>query len=219
MKPRAIAFVLGAAFVAAAPAGHAQSPLEWDFIVRLDGKPIGTHRFTLSRGEAGARTLASNARFEVKLLGWTAYRYRHQVRERWVGDCLASLDASTDDDGRVTQVRGRRTDEGFAVEVSQAQAPQPAAAPQAGCVMSFAYWNTAFTSQRRLLDPGTGQLVPVQVQPLPLTPIETPRGQVSARGWRIAGLPHPIDVWYDGDEWAGLDTTVQGGRKLTYRLR
>ena len=211
----AIALALAAALGTA----HAQPATEWDFIVRLDGRPVGTHRFTLARQGGGARLLTSAARFEVKLLGWTAYRYRHQARERWQGDCLASLDASTDDDGRVTQVRGRRGEEGFSIDVSAPGTEEAAPAPQPGCVMSFAYWNTAFTTQRRLLDPGTGRLVPVQVQPLPSTQVETARGLVSARGWRIAGLPNPIDVWYDGDEWAGLDTVVQGGRKLSYRLR
>jgi hypothetical protein len=218
MRPLAAALaMLGA--LAVAPASRAQAAQEWDFIVRLDGKPVGTHRFTLARDGAASRTLTSAARFDVKLLGWTAYRYRHEARERWRGDCLAALDATTDDDGRVTQVRARRGEDGFAVEVSPPTNEAPAAAPPAGCVMSFAYWNTAFTSQHRLLDPGTGRLVPVQVQTLPPAQIETAHGPVAARGWRIAGLPHPIDVWYDGDEWAGLDTVVQGGRRLTYRLR
>ena len=39
------------------------------------------------------------------------------------------------------------------------------------------------------------------------------------RGLRIGGLTQPIDVWYAGDRWVGLDTTVDGGRRLSYRLR
>ena len=39
------------------------------------------------------------------------------------------------------------------------------------------------------------------------------------RGLRIGGLTQPIDVWYVGDRWVGLDTTVDGGRRLSYRLR
>jgi hypothetical protein len=210
--------VWAAGLLALVPAAHAQPVGEWDFVVRLDGKPVGTHRFTLAREGADGLALTSTALFEVKLLGFTAYRYRHEARERWDGNCLAALDASTDDDGRRTQVRGRRGPTGFGLEVSADGVPE---APERGgnCIMSFAYWNTALATQQRLLDPGTGRFVPVQVMPLPATEIDAPRGRVVARGWRIAGLPQPIDVWYDGERWAGLDTTVQGGRRLTYRLR
>jgi len=38
-------------------------------------------------------------------------------------------------------------------------------------------------------------------------------------GLRIGGLAQPIDVWYDGNRWVGLDTIVSGGRRLSYRLR
>lgn len=217
MRPRAATLGLSAALAGFAAACHAQPGAEWDFVVRLDDRPIGTHRFVLSPGDAGTLAIASDAQFEVKVLGWTAYRYRHRAHERWTGDCLAALDASTDDDGRRTQVRARRADGAFRIEVDPP--PDHAPATSAGsCLMSFAYWNTRLPAQQRLLDPGTGRVVPVQVQPLPPAAIDTRRGPVSARGWRIAGLPNPIDVWYAGSEWIGLDTVV-GGRRLTYRLR
>lgn len=49
----------------------------------------------------------------------------------------------------------------------------------------------------------------------------TVRGQPrAATRWRITGPRNPIDVWYatDTGEWVGLDSTVHGGRKLSYRL-
>jgi hypothetical protein len=42
---------------------------------------------------------------------------------------------------------------------------------------------------------------------------------VVARGWRIVGLARPIDVWYEGEQWVGLDTAVAGDRRLAYRLQ
>ncbi|WP_368671230.1 hypothetical protein [Achromobacter xylosoxidans] len=48
------------------------------------------------------------------------------------------------------------------------------------------------------------------------------RGQPrAATRWRIAGPRHPIDVWYaaGSGEWVGLDSTVRGGRRLSYRLQ
>lgn len=187
------AFLLASAAAASGSACAA----EWDFTVLLDGQPIGQHRFVIDG--ARERTVEIEAAFQVKLLGWTAYRYRHEARERWRGDCLASVQASTDDNGSDT-------------EVSQSFPPAP-------CTMSFAYWNPAIATQGQLFDAGTGKLRPVHVTALPPTTITVRGAPVAARGLRIAGLPQPIDVWYDGDTWIGLDTFVRGQRRLSYRLR
>ncbi|HYF16224.1 MAG TPA: DUF6134 family protein [Ramlibacter sp.] len=104
----------------AAPAAHAQV---WDFEVRLDGRPIGTHRFVLS-GPAAARQVESTARFDVTLLGIPLYRYRHEARERWRGDCLVELQSRTDDDGKPVQVDQRREDPGCGTATSAAGARQ-----------------------------------------------------------------------------------------------
>ena len=193
------AVVLTAASAAIASPCRAEPRSEWNFVVRLDGQRIGTHRFVVERQAGGAAQVASDAHFAVRLLGWTAYRYDHHARERWSGSCLARLDATTDDDGHVARVH-----ESF----------------DAGrCVMSFAYWNAALRSQRQLLDPGTGRLVDVTITPLAPAPVETGDGMVNAPGWRIAGLPNPIEIRWDDDGWVALDTTVSGGRHLTYRLQ
>lgn len=209
--------VIGAA-VACAPACHAQDRTEWNFTVRLDGERIGTHRFTLVHQPDGTATVTSDARFEVRFLGWTAYRYVHHSRERWSGGCLAALQARTDDDGRVTQVRATRTAAGLEVDAAGAQGPPALAETVPGCAMSFAYWNPALRSRRQLLDPGTGRLVDVRITPLEPARIETGLGPVPAQGWRIAGLPHAIDIRWSGNQWVALDTVVGGGRHLTYRL-
>jgi hypothetical protein len=39
-----------------------------------------------------------------------------------------------------------------------------------------------------------------------------------ASGWRIGGMPQPIDVWYSAQgDWIGLDARIDGGRTLQYR--
>jgi hypothetical protein len=75
--------------------------------VFLDDAEIGYHRFTLA--EAGAeRVLRSEARFEVKFLLFTAYRYAHDADERWRDGCLTRLESRTRDNGARYRVRGRR---------------------------------------------------------------------------------------------------------------
>src|SRR5687768_6725881 len=118
-----------------APAGAVAAdaqPRTWNFRVELDGKEIGYHRFTLTE-DKNMRELKTQARFEVKVLGFTAYRYSHEATERWAGDCLAALNARTDDDGERSVIAAVR--EGDVVKVTGGAARQPLD----GCVMTFAY--------------------------------------------------------------------------------
>ncbi|MDH0863825.1 DUF6134 family protein [Mitsuaria sp. GD03876] len=178
----------------------------WSFDVRLGGKPIGTHRFVVD-GPEDARRVASTARFDVKLLGLTVYRYRHEATERWRGDCLAEIHSRTDDDGKAAQV-DQRLEEG---------APAP-------CLMSYAYWHPELTRQRRLLNPQTGALDEVRIERLPDAPIRVGGATVEASRWRIAatsaGVPQDLTLWRDRADgrWIGLDARVKGDRILTYRL-
>ncbi len=200
----------------AAPASASEANAEWHFTAQLDGKDIGTHRFALTARD-GMRELVSRARFEVKLLGFTAYRYEHEARETWNSNCLASIQAETNDDGVVATVEGRTSEGGFTVAARIGK--QPATDRAQGCLMSFAYWNPQLAMQARLLDPGTGRIEPVTITALPASMVPVRGNPVSARGLRITGLKRPIDLWYLDNDWVGLDTTVKGGRRLSYRLQ
>lgn len=183
------------------------------FEVTLDEQPIGTHRFTLG-GTPQARTVRSEATFAVKLLGLTVYRYRHQASEQWRGDCLAGLQAETDDDGKPSQVRAQT-----AGEVLEVSGPGEALR-LSGCVMSFAYWHPAMRTQTQLLNAQTGRMEVVRVRRMGGGTLDV-RGQPQpAERWRIEGPEQPVDVWYTpAGDWIGLDSTVRGGRQLRYRLR
>jgi Family of unknown function (DUF6134) len=202
----------GSIVVAAVPEAASPARGEWNFRASLDGKPIGEHRFALSN-EGEDRRVTSEATFAVKFFGITAYRYHHRATERWRGDCLESLTASTDDDGKPSSVRAAT--EGKAIDVKTPGGDQRLQ----GCVMSFAYWNPAIQSQSHLLNAQTGRYEAVQVERAGNGSIDV-RGQaVAATRFRIEGAAQPIDVWYSASgDWIGLDSTVAGGRKLSYRL-
>ncbi|MDR6889140.1 MULTISPECIES: DUF6134 family protein [Variovorax] len=202
-----LAIALAAAPAAAAPAG------ESTFSVFLDEKPIGEHRFSIG-GTEDARSVVSEASFTVKLLGLTVYRYRHRAVEKWRGDCLSELSATTDDDGKASRVRTEAEGDGLAVVTDAGRQALK------GCVMSFAYWNPAIQRQPRLLNAQTGRSESVQVSRAGSGTVEVRGRQVAATRWRIDGPAQPIDVWYSAQgEWLGLDSMVDGGRKLVYRLK
>jgi hypothetical protein len=211
----ALAVAVGVATLAGiTPAAAATAALgESVFSVFLDDKPIGEHRFSIG-GTDDARSVVSEASFTVKLLGLTVYRYRHRAVEKWRGDCLSELNATTDDDGKASRVRGEAEADGLAVVTDAGRQALK------GCVMSFAYWNPAIQRQPRLLNAQTGRSESVQVTRAGGGTLEVRGRQVAAVRWRIEGPAQPIDVWYSGQgDWIGLDSTVDGGRKLIYRLK
>lgn len=211
MKP---ALILLAALLGTAAQAQEQV---WDFEVRLDGKPIGNHRFTLKQ-QGEEQVLSTRAAFEVRFLGLVVYRYQHEATERWRGDCLSRMDASTQDDGKPSRVQARSEAEGLRVEV-QGKPPAPALS---GCVMSFAYWNPALRTlaPTRLLNSQNGRLETVQLARLPDAAVEVRGKEQAAQRWRLSGVDAPIELSYSptGD-WLALDSQVRGGRMLQYRLR
>lgn len=196
----------------AAPALQAE---EWDFTVLLDGEPIGMHRFSLHDEGFGGRSLRSEADFRVRLLGVPVYRYRHVADERWRGECVQALEAETDDDGERTFVQ-LRAEAGASLRLKSPQG----SSELLGCVMTFAYWNPAVRTQTQLLNVQTGRMEQVQWQRLETTTISTKGQDILATRWRLSGTQRPLDVWWTEDgRWLGLDATVRGGRRLSYRLR
>ena len=207
--PVAALLLLGTLLAGVAPADTGR---RWDFRVTLDDQPIGDHRFS-STGSGSDRQVTSEASFVVRILGIVAYRYRHQAIEQWRGNCLSGLAATTEENGKTSRVR--------ADAVGTAAAPGEAAAQALdGCMMSFAYWNPAILKQTRLFNAQTGRAENVQLQPQGSGTIDVRGEPVVAARWRITGPAQPIDLWYSPQgEWIGLDATVSGGRRLSYRLR
>ena len=223
-----LAAVAEAADTAASPADPATR--RWAFDVLLDGKPIGTHRFAVvSRGDE--RDVTSDARFDVKVLFVNAYRYRHQATERWRGGCLASLAARTEAGGTTSVVSAgaeAADDEAGKAAREGATAKAPAAlavaGPQGaqrlpGCVSTYAYWDPALPQRTHLLNPQTGKLDAVKFEPAVAGTLDVRGTATAARRVRLTGAEPPIDLWYlPSGAWVGLDSTVTGGRKLSYRL-
>ncbi|MEO6749599.1 MAG: DUF6134 family protein [Casimicrobiaceae bacterium] len=183
---------------------------EWRFRVLLDGRAIGSHVYVVDDDD-GAQDVHSDARFDVRFLGFDAYRYRHDAHEQWKDGCLESLDAATDDNGKHLAVRGKRQGARFDVVANDANVDLD------GCVMSFAYWNPAILGATRLLNAQTGKYADVRVEPLGVETIDV-RGQATpARRYALHAPAYRIDVWYTADgQWVQLETTTTSGRQLRY---
>ncbi len=202
---------------------------KWDFEVFLDDALIGHHHYVLRDSGAGAvgdaeRELKIEARFNVKVLFINAYRYTHDASERWRGNCLAALNARTDDNGAKSEVATAPRGEGLVVATVAAATAATAAAPVRepvdGCVMSFAYWNPEMLRQKRLLNSQTGKIETVSITALGEEKITVRGTPMPATRYRVSGAKHPIDLWYGADRsWLALQSTLEGGRRLRYQLK
>lgn len=185
----------------------------WPFKVYLDDAVIGHHHFELLKRD-GVQEVRSRARFDVKVLFVTVYSYRHDHHERWIGDCLHSLESTTDDNGEKVAVRAQALPEQLRVRVNG----QPAAY-ETSCGMSFAYWNPAFLSATRLLHPQTGELVDVRITRTGTELLKVGDQSIASQRYTLRGPQLHIDLFYsERGEWLALDAATENGRTLRYRL-
>ncbi len=197
--------------LAGVPAAHAEIGA-WDFRVLLDGREIGRHQYSL-RNDGAGQEVRSEAKFDVRLLFFTAYSYVHEAVERWDGNCLQSLVARTETNGESLAINAATRDGRLAVERPEGRDLHE------GCVMSFAYWNPQMLNSSRLLNSQTGELVPVKITAQGKDMVAM-RGQpVAADRHRITGPDMQIDLWYLGNRWIALEALTEGGRRLRYELK
>ena len=190
---------------------------EWHFKATLDGKQIGYHRFAVN-DRASDKELTSEARFTVKLLFITAYRYEHDSRELWRDGCLHRIDARTDDNGKRNAVSGSQDAAHFKVVVGASSAELDA------CVLTFAYWNPQILKENRLLNPQTGEHVPVKIERVGTEMLSVRGVERAAERYRLLGDAKiggklVIDLWYADKNWLALESTTEDGRLLRYQLQ
>lgn len=175
----------------------AAEPRRLAFAVLRNGAHIGEHRMTFS-GDA----VATEVQMAVKLGPVTVYRYRHQATERWSGGRFASLDTSTDSNGKAQKVTARRVGAGVIIETLRGRATlAPDAAP-------LTHWNPK-VFEGPLFNPQDGKALKV-------TAVRKPGGR-AAQLWSLRGDAE-IDDWYDAESiWTALRGRLKDGSTLEYR--
>ena len=144
---------------------------------------------------------------------FNAFRYRHTNTEIWSDGCLRSIRSTTDANGQDERVSGMRVDDRLLIRAVDGETSLD------GCVMTFAYWNPEFLRQPRLLNPQTGEYLPVRVEPLGEQRISVKGQAVEANAYRLLAEELELIVWYsEANEWLGLQSVAKGGRILRYEL-
>lgn len=186
---------------------------EWSFEVWLEKQKIGTHSFVLTDNQ-----LQSRANFKVKVLFINAYRYQHQADETWQGTCLSQLQAHTEENKEVTEVKGIQQGNQFMVEKNGKKQSLPA------CVMTFAYWNPDILKQQRLLNPQNGEYLDIRVTDDGKQAMTVKGQQTNAHQYRLTGRYRGkeklnITLWYDDQQdWVGLESVTPEGYRVIYKI-
>lgn len=202
-------FALSPAHDAAAVNG--QDSTDWEFRVLLDDKEIGYHTFSLTRDD-DEQILRTEAKFDVKLLFITAFRYRHQNTETWRDGCLAGIAATTRANGKTLTVSGKQVSDRFSVTSNTGEASLP------NCVQTFAYWNPAILKSSRLLNSQTGEYEKVTVTLEGDDSVVVGDRDVAAKRYILSTKAGDIKLWYADDTglWLALEAPAKGGRQIRY---
>ena len=213
MRISDLIILLGLFLFASPPAvAMVDEPRTWNFAVHLDDSRIGYHRFDVLPADGGVEVVIE-ARFDVKFLFFNAFQYRHSNREAWDGRCLERIESETRQNDRQFAVLGERRNGGFVVDTGEGAEALDA------CVMTFAYWNPEFLRQSRLLNPQSGEYLPVNVEPLGKQEVVVRGNTVVAHAYRVTARNTNLTVWYsDDNEWLGLESVAKGGRIIRYEL-
>lgn len=204
--------VLGAAlWLAAAPGAFAAPSGKLRFKVYRNGVRVGEQVTTIV-GAPGAQTVTTDARLVVKLGPVPVFRYHHHAVERWQGGRFASLETTTDSNGKHERVSARSGPAGVAIETAKRKTTAPADA------LPFTHWNPQVFAGAPLFNPQTGKLLKLSVSrhgPERLAPPGSPA--VTATRWAVRGDAE-IDDWYDASGvWVGLRGKLEDGSTLEYR--
>lgn len=207
-----VSLFLMCALMATTAAADTGKNREWAFKVSLDGKEVGSQRFMLE-DDGGKLRMETQAELNVKLFFITVYRYWHENTETWENGCLQSIESRTKVNGKSLAVKGQRNGDYFQVIEPEDGGRLP------DCVMSFAYWNPRFLQESRLLNSQNGQYMEVDVNG-PVADEIPVRGEMQpAQRYELRAGDLDLQLWYsNNDRWLALESTVKGGRILSYEL-
>lgn len=203
---------LSMCFIVLLSAGAEAATRRFDFEVRRNGQPIGSHVVTVEKkGEETQVQVALD--LAVTFGPFTLYRYTHRSSERWMSDRLQSIEASTDDDGTRYALRARA--EGDKVVLEGPEGRQAGSAD----TMPSSYWNPRLRQAAAWIETHWGVLLPVKVaKGVPVT-LELP-------GRTVQAIPHTITsekaevtpLYTEEGEWVGMTFDLWGAR-FEYAMR
>lgn len=216
MLKTAIAGILGAFIAVSANADEtAESvslPTPWvatdgaviDFTVLRKGKPFGRHLLTFERSDNGVLTVTTDVDLQVKFGPITAFKYRLDSVENWLGGQLTALSGKSNSDGRKGTVLATSEDGALTVESTKYTGKLPLT------TIPSSHWNRLQVYQNQMLSTETGELLDIEVETIGADTVMVGGEAVPATHYRLKS-DLTVDLWYDAQSrWVKLAFQVRG---------
>jgi hypothetical protein len=192
----------------AAPRAQAADKLA--FAVFRNGVRVGEHVMSFS-GAAEDVAVRTEVSLLVKLGPVPVYRYTHRALERWRGGRFASLETTTNGNGKLQRVEARRDADAVVIESAGGRIRAPAQA------LPLTHWKAEALSGP-LFNPQEGKLLRLTARRIGAEQVKLASGKpIPATRWSLRGESQ-IDNWYDqGGAWAALRGRLPDGSTMEYR--
>ena len=191
------ALIVGGLILPVLPAAALAAPGKLSFAVLRNGAKIGEHLMTFA-GDGGDITATTQVAMTVKLGPVPVYRYRHSATERWAAGRFASLETTTDGNGKKQRVSARAGAGGVAIDASAGKLTAPAAAAP------LTHWNPKVFGGP-LFNPQDGKLLKVRAS------------KVATNQWAIRGETEIDNVYDEAGQWLSLKGKLEDGSRIEYR--
>jgi hypothetical protein len=191
---------------------HAQTPRDFRFRALHRGKPVGEHR-TEFRQDGNRVTVTTHVDVTIKVMFFTAFRFRHDSVEIWQAGRLVSVESTTDDNGTLLRVSGYAAGDGFRILGEDGPF---LASPE--LLTSNALWDSRLVRETRLIDVQHGSEIGMVATFLGEEQVDTPRGPIRARRYQIITPHNAGSLFYDGDGRWVKGLIEQQGEILEYAL-
>ncbi|MBI1199755.1 MAG: hypothetical protein GC203_18000 [Phenylobacterium sp.] len=189
--------IAGAAGLVMAPGAALAAPNRLAFQVFRNGTRVGDHQITFT-GDDAARTVTTDVTMVVKLGPVPVFKYRHKAVERWAGGKWASVETSTNSNGKMQTVSAQAMGGYVQIDGPAGSIRGPADA------VPLSHWNQA-SFGHPLFNQQEGKMLKVRCS------------QVAAGHWAIRGETE-IDDFYDAKgDWMALKGKLDDGSTMEYR--
>jgi hypothetical protein len=205
----ALTFIWALLLLGGAAAENKQETLKYAVIRK--GEQIGTHSVEIRRKDAET-TVNIATQVAVKVAFITAYTFEQTNTEKWVNGRLASLRASTDDNGTKSKLEVTSGGQGLRIQADGKSMSAPADA------MPASLWNPALMKQTVAINTVNGNMMPIKVTSKGVEEVTTPLGRAKAQHFNMQGI-FDQDLWYD-EQGRLVQLKLKGsdGSDVFYRL-
>src|SRR5262249_24984622 len=180
------------------------------YTVSVDGRRAGQSVLDIHRQDDGQVVVTASANVSVRFLLKT-YTYTYQGREVWKAGRLQTLQSTSNDDGKVFQVTAVAQPNGLNIKVNGQERLGRADV-----------WTTRdaqlhdpnrATQPAPLLDADTGRDLNGHLQHFGAAQVTVAGQAVTCTRYRIAGIPSPVDLWFDSANRLVRQEFVEDGHR------